>query len=69
MNLCELPDWVQYTTIGLAIFPHVLTFVPPQYQQAAGVIFKIANALAANYGHCKNPPPVVDEQGKVTPRP
>ena len=54
MNLCELPDWVQYTTIGLAVFPHVLTFIPPQYQQTAGVLFKIANALAANYGHCKN---------------
>jgi hypothetical protein len=69
MNLCELPDWVQYTTLGLAIFPHVLTFVPQQYQGAAGVAFRILNAIAANYGHCKNPPKVVDEQDKVTPRP
>jgi hypothetical protein len=48
----------------------VLTFIPPQYQQAAGVLFKIANAIAANYGHCANQPPkVVDQQDKVTPRP
>lgn len=69
MNLCETPDWLQYTVVGLAVFPHVLTFVPPQYQQAAGLLFKIANAIAANYGHCANKPKVVDEQDKVTPRP
>ena len=69
MNLCETPEWLQYTVVGLAVFPHVLTFIPPQYQQAAGVLFKIANALAANYGHCSNAPQVVDEQSKITPRP
>lgn len=70
MNLCEAPEWIQYAVVGLAVFPHVLTFVPPQYQQAAGLLFKIANTVAANYGHCKNQPPkVVDEQDKVTPRP
>lgn len=65
--MCDTPDWVQYAVLGLAVFPHVLTFIPPQYQQAAGVLAKIANVLAANYGHCQNK--VVDQQDKVTSRP
>lgn len=69
MDLCQTPEWFQYTLVGLTLFPHLLTFVPQQYQGAAGAVFKVLNTLAANYGHCKNPPKVVDEQGKVTRRP
>lgn len=67
MNLCDTPEWVQYLTVGLAVFPHLLTFVPQQYQGATGLAFKILNAVAANYGHCANKP--VDQQDKVTSRP
>lgn len=67
MDLCQAPEWLQYTVLGLTVFPHILAFVPQQYRGAAGVAFKIANVIAANYGHCKNK--IVDEQDKVTPRP
>jgi uncharacterized membrane protein YfcA len=68
MNLCDTPEWVQYLTVGLAVFPHLLTFVPQQYHGATGLVFKILNTVAANYGHCKNKQPV-DQQDKVTRRP
>lgn len=68
MNLCESPEWIQYTVLGAVLFPHVLTFIPPQYRAGAQVLWKVLDLVAANYGHCKNVP-VVDEQAKVTPRP
>lgn len=68
MDACQTPEWVQYTVLGLAIFPHVMTLVPPQYRAPASTVLKILNVIAANYGHCRNAKPV-DEQGKVTPRP
>ena len=67
MNLCETPEWVQYTVLGLAVFPHVLTFVPAQYRAGAEALFKVLDVIAANYGHCQNK--VVDQQDKVTARP
>ena len=65
--LCQAPDWIQYTVLGLAVFPHILTFLPTQYQGVAGVAYKILSTIAGNYGNCKNA--TVDEQDKVTPRP
>ena len=70
--LCQTPDWLQYVILGLAVVPHVLPFVPAQYQGLAGTLYKIVSTLAGNYGHCTNASaatPVVDEQDKVTPRP
>lgn len=69
MDLCQAPEWVQYTVLGLAVFPHVLTLIPAQYRTTASIVFKVLDVIAANYGHCKNVEPVVDEQDKTTPRP
>ena len=68
MDLCQTPEWVQYTVVGLAVFPHVLAFVPPQYRVLAQSVFKVLDVVAANYGHCRNAK-IVDQQDKVTPRP
>ena len=70
--VCEAPDWLQYVVVALAVVPHVLPFVPAQYQGLAGTLYKILSALGGNYGHCTNATaaePVADEQDKVTPRP
>lgn len=67
--LCETPDWIQYIVLALAVVPHVLPFVPSQYQGTAGTLYKILNTLAGNYRQCKNATEAVDEQAKVTPRP
>jgi hypothetical protein len=63
--MCEqVPVWVQYLTVGLALAPHVLTFVPPQYKGPVGLAFKMLNIIGANYGHCKNAP-VTDKQNQA----
>ena len=62
--MCEqLPDWAYYLTLGLALAPHVLTFVPPQYKGPLGMAFKLLNVIGANYGYCKNAP-VTDKQSQ-----
>ena len=65
--MCEAPAWVPWVLAAYPLLIHARTFLPPQAQGPAGVVLKVLDLVAANYGSAANK--AVDEQDKVTPRP
>lgn len=63
----DVPAWLAWTLAAYPILVHVRTLLPVQAQGVAGVVLKVLDVVAANYGAATNK--VVDEQDKVTPRP
>ena len=61
--------WVPWVLAAYPLLVHARTLLPPQAQGVAGVVLKVLDIVAANYGSARNHQPVVDEQDKVTPRP
>lgn len=66
MNTCN--EWLPWLLAAYPLVVHSRTLLPPSAGGAVGVLLKVLDALAANYGNCKNRSPV-DEQDVVTPRP
>jgi hypothetical protein len=65
--MCNNPDWLPWVLAAYPLLVHARTLLPVQAQGVAGVVLKILDVVAANYGSATNK--VVDEQDKVTPRP
>ena len=71
--MCQnVPQWAQLLLVILAILPHLLAVIPPQYKGAAILVFAVLDKIAGNYAACANKPAapaVIDAQDSTTPRP